>query len=51
VPTNLKPDTWLQITGSYTDRQAKDDINGGPIPFLDVADAQPVSAPAQQYEN
>lgn len=51
VPANLKPDAWLQVTGTYTDRQARDDINGGPIPFLDVSDAQPVPAPAQQYEN
>jgi uncharacterized repeat protein (TIGR03943 family) len=51
VPTGLKPDAWLQVTGTYTDRQAKDDVNGGPIPFLDVADAHPVTAPAQQYEN
>jgi putative membrane protein len=51
VPAGLKPDTWLQVTGTYTDRQAKDDINGGPIPYIDVIETRPVEAPAQQYEN
>jgi uncharacterized repeat protein (TIGR03943 family) len=51
VPTDLKPDTWLRVTGTYTDRLDKDDINGGPVPYLDVIEVQPVTAPAQQYEN
>jgi uncharacterized repeat protein (TIGR03943 family) len=51
LPSTLKPDTWFEVTGTYTDRQAKDDINGGPIPFIQVVDARPVPAPEQQYEN
>jgi putative membrane protein len=51
VPAGLKPDTWLQVTGTHTDRRAKDDINGGPIPYLEVVEAHPVEAPQQQYEN
>jgi uncharacterized repeat protein (TIGR03943 family) len=51
LPANLKPDTWLEVTGTYTDRQAKDEINGGPIPFIDVVDTRPVPAPEQEYEN
>jgi putative membrane protein len=51
LPADLKPDMWLQVTGTYTDRQAKDDINGGPIPYITVVEARPVEAPQQQYEN
>lgn len=51
VPTGLKPDTWLQATGAYTNHQEKDPINGGPIPFLNVVEAHRVPAPQQAYEN
>jgi putative membrane protein len=51
VPTGLKPDTWLQVTGTYTAHVAKDDINGGPIPSLQVVEVHQVEAPQQQYEN
>lgn len=51
LPADLKPDTWLEVTGKYTDRRARDDINGGPIPFFEVIEARAVPAPEQQYEN
>lgn len=50
VPVQLRPDTWLDIIGTYVSRQAKDDINGGPIPFIEVLSATPVPAPREQYE-
>lgn len=51
LPPDLEPDTWLEVTGTYTDRMAKDDINSRPIPFIVVVDSRPVPAPEQQYEN
>jgi uncharacterized repeat protein (TIGR03943 family) len=50
VPGGLKPDTWLTVTGRYTPESDKDSVNGETIPYLDVQDAQQVSAPQEQYE-
>jgi uncharacterized repeat protein (TIGR03943 family) len=51
VPPILQPDTWYEITGSYTDRQAADPINNGVIPYIAVIEARPVPAPDDQYES
>jgi putative membrane protein len=51
IPPGLRPDTWLQVTGGYIDKQIKDPINHGPIPFIDIGQARPVPAPHQQYES
>jgi uncharacterized repeat protein (TIGR03943 family) len=51
VPATLQPDTWLEIIGSYTDKQVRDEVNGGPIPFIDVSRTTPVPAPRDQYES
>jgi uncharacterized repeat protein (TIGR03943 family) len=51
IPAILQPDTWYEITGSYTDRQAVDPINNGVIPFIDVVQARPVPAPDDGYES
>jgi putative membrane protein len=51
IPTDLRPDEWLRIVGTYIDRQVKDDVNGGPIPFLQVSQTTPMPAPADPYEN
>jgi putative membrane protein len=51
VPPVLQPDTWFDIIGTYTDKQVKDDVNGGPIPFINVNQARPVPAPHDQYES
>jgi uncharacterized repeat protein (TIGR03943 family) len=51
VPDGLKPDTWLEVVGTYSSRSDKDTVNGETIPYLDVADARPVAAPAEQYES
>lgn len=50
VPPVLQPDTWLRITGTYTPRRAKDPVNGGPIPFIEVTEAKPVAAPKDPYD-
>jgi uncharacterized repeat protein (TIGR03943 family) len=51
VPEGLKPDSWLTVTGRYTDRSVKDSVNGEVIPYLDVLDAQQVASPSEQYES
>jgi putative membrane protein len=50
IPPTLRPDTWLEVIGTYTNKQAKDDVNGGPIPFIDVGQARPVPPLHNQYE-
>jgi len=51
IPPVLQPDTWLEVTGTYTGRQTRDPVNNGVIPFLDVTQAKPVPAPADPYES
>ncbi|MBP2328043.1 putative repeat protein (TIGR03943 family) [Kibdelosporangium banguiense] len=50
VPPVLQPDTWLEITGTYTSKQTTDPLNNGAIPFIDVQQAKPVQAPSDPYE-
>ncbi|MFG2303311.1 TIGR03943 family putative permease subunit [Actinacidiphila glaucinigra] len=50
VPPVLRPDAWLEVTGTYTPRRAKDPVNDGPVPFLEVSRARPVREPAEPYE-
>ncbi|MFG2307900.1 TIGR03943 family putative permease subunit [Streptomyces sp. NPDC048566] len=50
IPPVLQPDTWLEVTGTYSGRRAKDPVNGGVIPFLRVAAARPVPAPRDPYD-
>jgi putative membrane protein len=50
LPATLRPDMWLDVTGTYTDKQVRDDVNGGPIPFINVSAATPVPAPHNPYD-
>jgi uncharacterized repeat protein (TIGR03943 family) len=51
VPGGLAPDTWLEVVGTYTDRQDKDPVNGEAIPYLQVTSSKTITAPANQYES
>ena len=51
VPADSRSDTWFDIVGTYTATQVKDDVNGGPIPFIDVSQATRVQAPHDPYES
>jgi uncharacterized repeat protein (TIGR03943 family) len=51
VPAGIKPDTWIQVVGTYTARQIKDDVNGRPIPFLQVDEVTRVPPPRERYES
>jgi uncharacterized repeat protein (TIGR03943 family) len=50
VPSGLAPDTWLEVIGTYTDRAGRDEVNGAPIPYVEVIEAHPVAPPANQYD-
>jgi putative membrane protein len=50
LPPVLQPDTWLEVTGTYTDKKTKDPVNGGVIPFINVTRAHPVPAPHDPYD-
>ena len=51
LPASFKPDTWLEVTGTYSPRSVKDEINGETIPYLQVQAYKPVTAPNEQYES
>ena len=50
IPPVLKPDGWLQVTGTYTAKRTKDTVNGGPIPYLEITRAEPVPTPHDPYD-
>ncbi|MER7477547.1 TIGR03943 family protein [Streptomyces sp. NPDC126510] len=50
TPPVLRPDTWLEITGTYTPRRTKDPVNDGPIPYLEVTTSRPVPTPHDPYD-
>ncbi|MEV3915161.1 TIGR03943 family putative permease subunit [Streptomyces canus] len=50
IPPVLKPDGWLQVTGTYTAKRTKDTVNGGPIPYLEITQARPVPTPHDPYD-
>lgn len=51
VPAGLKANDWIKVTGSYHARQDKDPVNGAAIPYLTIDSADPMPAPALQYES
>ncbi|MFJ4828350.1 TIGR03943 family putative permease subunit [Streptomyces sp. NPDC088747] len=50
IPPVLRPDSWLEVTGTYTDKRTKDPVNDGVIPFIEVGEARPVAAPRDPYD-
>ncbi|MEU9172120.1 TIGR03943 family protein [Streptomyces sp. NPDC048420] len=50
IPPVLKPDGWLQVTGTYTPKRTKDAVNGGPIPYLEITESKPVPTPHDPYD-
>ncbi|MFI0444436.1 TIGR03943 family putative permease subunit [Actinomadura sp. 6N118] len=51
LPRILQPDTWLEVIGTYTGEQAKDPINDGVIPFINVSQSRRVPAPQDPYDS
>ena len=50
IPPVLQPDTWLQVTGTYTPKRTRDPVNNGPIPYIQVTRARPVPTPHDPYD-
>ncbi|WP_432030201.1 TIGR03943 family putative permease subunit [Streptomyces sp. 1222.5] len=50
LPPVLRPDAWLEVTGTYTPRLARDPVNNGPVPYLKVTSAKPVPVPPDPYD-
>lgn len=50
LPPVLRPDAWLEVTGTYSPRAARDPVNNGPIPYLKVTSAEPVPTPHDPYD-
>ncbi|UUU23954.1 TIGR03943 family putative permease subunit [Streptomyces sp. DSM 40750] len=50
LPAVLQPDTWIEVTGTYSPQQAKDPVNGTAIPYLDVTTTKPVKSPQDPYD-
>ncbi|QTD99930.1 TIGR03943 family putative permease subunit [Streptomyces cyanogenus] len=50
LPPVLRPDAWLEVTGTYTPRLTRDPVNDGPIPYLKVTSTRPVQAPPDPYD-
>ncbi|MEU3862049.1 TIGR03943 family protein [Streptomyces sp. NPDC028722] len=50
LPPVLRPDAWLEVTGTYTPRLVRDPVNDGPVPYLRVTAARPVPAPHDPYD-
>jgi uncharacterized repeat protein (TIGR03943 family) len=51
VPAILQPDTWFEVIGTYTNKQTKDPVNDGIIPFINISQARHVPAPHDPYES
>jgi uncharacterized repeat protein (TIGR03943 family) len=50
APAEVPADTWIEVTGRYTDRTGTDAVNGERVPFIDVEEWVEVPAPKNQYE-
>lgn len=50
LPPVLRPDAWLEVTGTYAPGLTHDPVNNGPIPYLRVASTRPVTAPRDPYD-
>ncbi|GIH03181.1 membrane protein [Rhizocola hellebori] len=50
APVGLPDDQWLEVTGVYTTKTAKDPVNGQDIPFIEVIQWKQIAPPRNQYE-
>lgn len=50
VPAGLADDTWIEVTGRYTDRLGRDPVNDAEIPYLTAESWREVPAPKQPYD-
>ncbi|KMS90018.1 TIGR03943 family putative permease subunit [Streptomyces sp. NRRL WC-3725] len=50
LPPVLRPDAWLEVTGTYAPGLTHDPVNDGPVPYLKVTSTCPVTAPRDPYD-
>ncbi|SFN59847.1 TIGR03943 family protein [Streptomyces sp. cf124] len=50
LPAVLQPDTWIEVTGTYTPKRTEDPLNGTAVPYLRVTTTKPVKAPQDPYD-
>ncbi|MDX3640582.1 TIGR03943 family putative permease subunit [Streptomyces sp. MB09-02B] len=50
LPVVLQPDTWIEVTGTYTPQRTEDPLNGTAVPYLRVTTTKPVKAPQDPYD-
>ncbi|MER7002510.1 TIGR03943 family protein [Dactylosporangium sp. NPDC000555] len=51
LPEGLADQQWLRVTGKYSGRELRDQVNGEAIPFIDVSEVTLIPAPQEQYES
>jgi uncharacterized repeat protein (TIGR03943 family) len=50
APVDLSADTWVEVTGTYTDKAGTDPVNGERIPYVDVQTWTQIDPPRNQYQ-
>jgi uncharacterized repeat protein (TIGR03943 family) len=50
VPAGLPDDSWVEVTGHYSDRLGRDPVNDAEIPYLEVESWRQVPAPKRPYD-
>ncbi|QYX78431.1 TIGR03943 family putative permease subunit [Streptomyces akebiae] len=50
LPAVLQPDTWIEVTGTYTPKRTEDPLNGTAVPYLRVTTTKPAKAPRDPYD-
>ncbi|MFY1578118.1 TIGR03943 family putative permease subunit [Verrucosispora sp. WMMD703] len=50
VPAGLPDDSWVEVTGRYSDRLGRDPVNDAEIPYLEVESWRQVPVPKRPYD-
>ena len=51
VPSGLKQEQWVEVTGSWLDQADHDAVNNELIPYVQVSSLRNIAAPQLQYES
>ena len=50
VPPDLESDQWVEVVGVYTPRQGRDEVNGEPVPYVEVESVTAIAPPDNEYQ-
>jgi uncharacterized repeat protein (TIGR03943 family) len=50
LPSDLRADQWIEVTGRYTQQFDKDPVNGEVVPYVEATAVQVIPAPDEPYE-